>query len=125
MRKRYTLDTLSSDDMHEIVKIGGKLIENHEGVNHRGNFKITPFRKFIEKMFAVWQKYEDEHKDSMQNSVDLFMNSLCGVQIRKDNNESYKRKSQNWVETKYDDNVLDYWRLPNRKYIIKLKKMMF
>ena len=26
------------------------------------------------------------------------------------------------METEYDDNVLDYWRLPNGKYIVKLKK---
>ena len=26
------------------------------------------------------------------------------------------------METEYDDNVLDYWRLPNGNYIVKLKK---
>ena len=58
----------------------------------------------------------------MQRLVKLIMNSLYGVQIRKDINQSYKCKSQHWMETEYDENVLDYWRLPNGNYIVKLKK---
>ena len=50
------------------------------------------------------------------------MNSLFGVQIRKAIIGSFKCKSQHWMETEYDGNVLDYWRLPNKKYILKLKK---
>ena len=49
------------------------------------------------------------------------MNSLYGVQIIKDITEFYRCKSQNWMETEYDDDVLDYWRLPIGKYIVKLK----
>ena len=58
----------------------------------------------------------------MQKLVKLIMTSLYGVQIRKDNDQSYKCKSQHWMETEYDENVLDYWRLPNGNYIVKLKK---
>ena len=50
------------------------------------------------------------------------MNSLYGVQIRKDINESYYCKSETWMKTEYDENVLDYWKLPNGNYIVKLKK---
>ena len=50
------------------------------------------------------------------------MSSLYGVQIRRDIDQSYKRKSQHWMETEYDDNVLDFWRLPNGNYIVNLKK---
>ena len=58
----------------------------------------------------------------MQGLVKLIMNSLYGVQIRKDSDQSYKCKSQHWMETEYDENVLDYWKLPNGNYIVKLKK---
>ena len=58
----------------------------------------------------------------MQRLVKLIMNSLYGVQIRKDIDQSYKCKSQHWMETEYDENVLDYWQLPNGNYIVKLKK---
>ena len=98
------------------------MVEIYEGVLYRENFKVSPFRKVIEKLFALRQKYKDEHNDLMQGLVKLIMNSLYGVQIRKDIDQSYKCKSQYWMETEYDENVLDYWRLPNGNYIVKLKK---
>ena len=58
----------------------------------------------------------------MQGLVKLIMNSLYGVQIRKDINESYCCKSETWMKTEFDEKVLDYWRLPNGKYIVKMKK---
>ena len=80
---------------------------------------MSPFRKVIEKLFALRQKYKDEHNDLMQGLVKLIMNSLYGVQIRKDIDQYYKCKSQHWMETEHDENVLDYWRLPNGNYIVK------
>ena len=50
------------------------------------------------------------------------MNSLFGVQIRRDINESYYCKSETWTKTEYDENVLDYWKLPNGNYIVEMKK---
>ena len=46
------------------------------------------------------------------------MKSLYGVQIRKDIYQSYKCKSQHWMETENDENVLDYWKLPNGNFIL-------
>ena len=70
-------------------------------------------------MFALRQKYTD---NSMQGLVKLIMNSLYGVQVRKDIDQSYKCKSQHWMESEYDENVLDYSKLPNGNYIVKLNK---
>ena len=122
MRNGYIVDTLTSVDIQEIVKIGGKVAEIYEVVIYRENFKASPFRKVIEKLFALRQKYKDEKNDLMQGLVKLIMNSLYGVQIRKDINESYYCKSENWMKTEFDENVLDYWRLPNGNYIVKMKK---
>ena len=122
MRNGYIIDTLTSIDIQEIVKIGGKVIHIYEGVIYRENFKVSPFRKVIEKLFALRQKYKDEKNDLMQGLVKLIMNSLYGVQIRRDINESYYCKSENWMKTEFDENVLDYWKLPNGNYIVKMKK---
>ena len=122
MRNEFIIDTLTSVDICEIVKIGGKLIEIYESVFYREIFKISPFRKVIEKLVTSKQKYEDEHNDLLQGLVKLFMNSLGGVQIRKDIDQSYKCKSQHWMETEFDENELDYWKLPNGNYIVKFKK---
>ena len=122
MRNGYIIDTLTSVDICEIVKIGGKVIEIYKGVIYRENFKISPFRKVIEKLFALRQKYKDEKNDLMQGLVKLIMVSLYEVQIRKDINESYSCKSETWMKTEFDENVLDYWKLPNGNYIVKKKK---
>ena len=58
----------------------------------------------------------------MQALVKSVMNNLYGVQIRRDINESYYCKSETWMKTEYDENVLDYWKLSNGNYIVKLKK---
>ena len=58
----------------------------------------------------------------MQRLVKLIINSLYGVQIRKDTNESYYCKSEIWMKTDFDENVLEYWKLPNGNYIVKMKK---
>ena len=118
LRNGYIFATLTSVDFQEIVEISGKVIEIYEGVIYRENFKISPFRKVIEKLFASRQKYKDEHNDLMQSLVKLIMNSVYGVQIRRDIDQSYNCKSQHWMETEYDDNVLDSWRLPNGNYIV-------
>ena len=122
MRNGYIVDTLTSVDIQEIVEIGGKLVEIYEGVIYRENFKLSPFRKVIEKLFALRQKYKDEKNDLMQGLVKLIMNSSYGVQIRRDINESYSCKSETWMKTEFDENVLDHWKLTNGNYIVKMKK---
>ena len=62
MRNGYIIDTLTSVDICEIVKTGGKVIEIYKGVIYRENFKISPFRKNMEKLFASRRKYNDEEK---------------------------------------------------------------
>ena len=58
----------------------------------------------------------------MQGLAKLIMNSPYGLQIRRDISESYYCKSETWMKTEFDGNVLDYWRLPNGNYIVKMKK---
>ena len=120
LRNGYITDTLTSVDIQEIVKIGGKVIEIYEGVIYRENFKTPPFRKFIKELFDLRKKYKDEGNDILQNLVKLIMNSIYGQTIRKDIEEEYLCKSKHWMETEFDDRVKDYWKLPNGNYIVKL-----
>ena len=50
------------------------------------------------------------------------MNSVYGVQIRRAINESFYCESENWMKTEFDENILDYWKLPNANYIVKMRK---
>ena len=120
MRNGYIIDTLTSVDIQEIVKIGGKVIEIYEGVIYRENFKISPFRKVIGYLFALRQKYKDEGNDVMQLLVKLLMNSLYGENIRKDIEEKFACKSEAWMMTEYDERVKDYWKISGINYIVKM-----
>ena len=107
------IDTLLSIDIEGIIKAQGKMIRNYKSVFNRMNFKISPFRKIIEKLFALKQEYKDEGDDLMQNLIKLIMNSLYGVQIRKDVNELLNCKSELWMQTEYEDKVSEHWKLSN------------
>ena len=119
MRNGYIIDTLTSVDIQEIVKIGGKVIEIYEGVIYRENFKISPFRKVIDILFALRLKYKEEGDEVMQLLVKLLMNALYGEQIRKDIEEKFACKSEYWMETEYDERVKDYWKISGINYIVK------
>ena len=120
MRNGYIIDYLTSVDIQEIVKIGGKVTEIYEGVIYRENFKVSPFRKIIDKLFALRQKYKDDNNDVMQLLVKLLMNSLYGENIRKDIEEKFACKSEAWMMSEYDERVKDYWKISGINYIVKM-----
>ena len=107
LRNGYIVDTLTSVDIQEIVKMGVKISELYEGVIYCKIFKLSLFKKAIDKLFELRQKYKDENNDVMQLLVKLIMNCLYGEQIRKDITASYECKSEAWLMTKYDERVLD------------------
>ena len=104
-----------------MLKSGGGVVEIYEGVIYRKNFKVSPFKKVIDKLFPVRQKYKDEKNEVMQFLVKLIMNSLNGEFLRKDILESYQCKSEMWMMTEYDEGVLDYQKINHGNYIVKLK----
>ena len=121
MRKGYITQVLTSIDIQEIVKIGGEVIEISEGVIYRENYKQSPFKKVIDKLLELRQKYKDESIELMQLLVKLTMNSLYGEFLRKDILESYQCKSEMWMMTEYDERVLDYQKINHGNYIVKMK----
>ena len=65
------------------------MIRIYEGVIYRETFEMSAFIRVIEKYCALSQKYKNENKNAlMQKLGKLIMNSLSGLQIRKDINES-------------------------------------
>ena len=58
----------------------------------------------------------------MQVLVRLLLKAMFGVQIPKDIIESYNCKSEHWMQTEYDDNVLDYGKIPKGYYIEKKRQ---
>ena len=111
MRNGFIVDVLTSVDIQEIVKIGGKVVERYEGVFYRENFEVTPFKKVIDNLFELRQKYKDENKGVMQLLVKLILNFLYSEQKRKDIEESYQCKSEMWMMTEYVERVLEYQKI--------------
>ena len=65
MRNGYIIQVLTSVDIQEIVKIGGKVIQIYEGVIYRENFKASPFEKIIDELFVLRKKLKDQGNDVM------------------------------------------------------------
>ena len=76
MRNGYIIDTLTSVNIQEIVKIEGKVIQTYKGFICRENFKVSPFKNVIDNIFELRQKYKAENNDVNQLWVKLIMNSL-------------------------------------------------
>ena len=121
MRNGYITQVLTSVDIQELVKIVGRVIEIYEGVIYRENFKINPFGKVINNLFALRQKYKDEGIDVMQLLVKLIMNAFYGEFLRKVITESYQCNSEKWMQTEDDERVLDYQKINYGNYIVKMK----
>ena len=56
MRNGFITQVLTSVDIQEIVKIGGKVVDIYEGVFYRVSFEINPFEKVNDKLFEPRQK---------------------------------------------------------------------
>ena len=106
MRFGFFPDVLPLVDIREVFKIGRQVIEIYEDVLHRENFKVSLLKKVIDKLFDLRQNYTDENNDVKQLLVKKIMNSLYCQQIRKDIEESYECKSEQWMLTEYDERVL-------------------
>ena len=121
MRKGFIINTLTTVDIQEIVRVGGKVIETYKVVIYRENYKISRFKKVIDNLFDLRQNYKDENNAVMQLLVKLMKNSLYGEQSRRGIEQSYEYKSENWMMTEYNERVLDYKKNFRDNYIVKLK----
>ena len=122
LRNSFLVESFKSVDMQEIVEIGGRNVQIYEGVIYREDFKVSPFRKVIEKLFNLGLKHKNECNGVMQGLVKLIMNSLYGENVRRGNNVEYKLDSEYWMNSEIDENVLGYWRLQKGELVVKLKQ---
>ena len=119
LRNGYITQVLSVD-IDEIVKMGGKMCNIYEGAIYEENLNVSPFRKDIEHLYNLNLKYE-EGNDFMVDLIKWSMNSLYEQSIRKDIDEEYILRSENWLVKNNDGRVVDYEPLPNGDFVIKYK----
>ena len=122
MRNGYFIQTSTTVDFQDFVKICCKVIEIYEGVIYRENFKMSLFKNVIDIIFELRRKFKKkENYDVMQLLVKMIKNSLYGELARKDISESYDCKSENWMISEYDERVLDYQKIKFGNCILKMK----
>ena len=66
MRNGFNIITPKSVVLCENVKIGGNVIQTYKAVIYPEIFKMSPFRKIIEKLFNSNRKYKNETNDLLQ-----------------------------------------------------------
>ena len=59
-------------------------------------------------MFDLRLKYKKEGNDIVQEMVKLNLNSIYGQTIRRDIEDDFCCKTENWMKTDYDESVKDY-----------------
>ena len=106
----------------KLFKMRGKVIKFCEGAILPENLKTSAVREFLNNMITFEQQYKSDGRYLMQGLVNLLLNALYGIQIRKDNIEFYKCKFEHWMQTENKDNALDYWKLSNGNSSAKMEK---
>ena len=68
------------------------------------------------------QEDKDKLNDFMQKLVKLLKNSSYGKNIRKNIAKEYSCNTEHWMSARYDERVLDYQRLADSHYIVRMQQ---
>ena len=118
-RNGEIFDTLNSVDIQEIVRCGGKILKIYDGIVYEENYKISPFREYVEKLFNLRLKYKEEKNTVGSDLIKLLLNSLYGKTVQKDiltSNHLWNRKT---LETNYCELIKNYEKVKNDLYYVE------
>ncbi|ESP05396.1 hypothetical protein LOTGIDRAFT_152246 [Lottia gigantea] len=119
-RNGFCSDVLTSVDIQEIVKSGGKIIKILDGIVYEENFKTPPYRDYILILKELRNKYKKEGDMVASNCMKLLGNSLYGKSIQKDINTSRHLWSEATFKANYDSHVKSYEKVNETQYIIQI-----
>ena len=85
MRNGIIIDTLTSNEIVEIVKYGGVILDVHEGFFCH-NLEYNPYAEFVTDIFEKRDLFKSQGKDLFQNLAKKIGLSVYGDNIRKDIN---------------------------------------
>ncbi|ESO90352.1 hypothetical protein LOTGIDRAFT_164273 [Lottia gigantea] len=117
-RNGFCHDVLTSVDIQEIVKSGGKIIRILDGIVYEENFKTPPYRDYILILKELRNKYKKEGDMVASNCMKLLGNSLYGKSIQKDINTSRHL----WSEANFDSHVKSYEKVNDSQYIVEMNE---
>ncbi|ESO91499.1 hypothetical protein LOTGIDRAFT_153941 [Lottia gigantea] len=121
-RNGFCHDVLTSVDIQEIVKSGGKIIKILDGIVYEENFKTPPYRDYILILKGLRNKYKKEGDMVASNCMKLLGNSLYGKSIQKDINTSRHLWSESTFKANFDSHVKSYEKVNDSQYIVEMNE---
>ncbi|ESO85444.1 hypothetical protein LOTGIDRAFT_154938 [Lottia gigantea] len=121
-RNGFCHDVLTSVDIQEIVKSGGKIIKILDGIVYEKNFKTPPYRDYILILKELRNKYKKEGDMVASNCMKLLGNSLYGKSIQKDINTSRHLWSEATFKANFDSHVKSYEKVNDSQYIVEMNE---
>ncbi|ESP04710.1 hypothetical protein LOTGIDRAFT_170546 [Lottia gigantea] len=121
-RNGFCHDVLTSVDIQEIVKAGGRIIKLLDGIVYEENFKTPPYRDYILILRDLRNKNKREGNIVGSNCMKLLGNSLYGKSIQKDITTSRHLWSEATLKANYDSHVKSYEKVNDSQYIVEINE---
>ncbi|ESP04158.1 hypothetical protein LOTGIDRAFT_170990 [Lottia gigantea] len=118
-RNGFCSEVLTSVDIQEIVKAGGRSIKILDGIVHEENFKTPPYRDYI---LILRNKYKREGNIVGSNCMKLLGNSLYGKSIQKDITTSRHLWSEATLKANFDSHVKSFPKVNETQYIVEINE---
>ncbi|ESP03287.1 hypothetical protein LOTGIDRAFT_171633 [Lottia gigantea] len=119
-QKRLTLisdnEVLTSVDIQEIVKAGGRIIRMLDGIVYE------EYRDYILILIDLRNKYKREGNIVGSNCMKLLGNSLYGKSIQKDITTSRHLWSEATLKANFDSHVKSYPKVNETQYIVEINE---
>ncbi|ESO97163.1 hypothetical protein LOTGIDRAFT_174549 [Lottia gigantea] len=121
-RNGFCSEVLTSVDIQEIVKAGGRIIKILDGIVYEENFKMPPYRDYILILRDLRNKYKREGNIVGSNCMKLLGNSLYGKSIQKDITTSRHLWSEATLKANFDSHVKSYPKVNETQYFIEINE---
>ena len=112
-------DVLCSVDIQEIVRCGGKIIKRCDGIIYRENFKQSPFRAYLKRIFELRLKYKQEGNKVGDLLVKLQLNSLYGKCVQKDIDTLTHLWKESTLEKRYTKLIKNFENVKSDIYLVE------
>jgi hypothetical protein len=113
-------DVLTSVDIQEIVRCGGRIICIFDGIVYDENFQESPFKKYVEELYNLRLCYKKEGNVVGSELIKLLLNSLYGKTVQKDIVTNYHLWNENTLRKNYTTDVKNFEEVQNDLYLVEI-----
>ena len=118
-RNGFCNDVLTSVDIQEIVRSGGKILKILDGLVFEENFETPPFRDYILTLKEKRNEYKKKGDLVGSDCMKLLGNSLYGKTVQKDVKKEFHLWSEESLRTHFDSMIINYEKVNDHQYIVE------